>query len=116
MGPQSILSPPRVLSMDGGSTTRNTTPTARLEGARRIERWDHPEDVVREAVGNALVHRDYSIAGTDIMLTIFSNRLEVVSPERAVRGQRPGIQRLGTRQTQPEQRAISGSHSGRQGV
>ena len=29
---------------------------------------------------NALVHRDYSIAGTDIMLAIFSNRLEITSP------------------------------------
>ncbi len=59
---------------------RNTTPTARLEGSRRIDRWDYPDDVVREVVGNALVHRDYSIAGTDIMLEIFSNRLEVTSP------------------------------------
>ena len=59
---------------------RNTMPSARLEDARRIDRWDYPEEVVREAVGNALVHRDYSIAGTDIMLAIFSNRIEVVSP------------------------------------
>ena len=53
---------------------RNTTPSARLEGARRIDRWDFPEEVVREAVGNALVHRDYSISGTDILLAIYSNR------------------------------------------
>lgn len=31
---------------------------------------------------NALVHRDYSIAGTDIMLTIFADRMEIVSPGR----------------------------------
>lgn len=61
---------------------RNTTPSARLDGARRIDRWEYPESVVREAVVNALVHRDYSIAGTDIMLAIFSDRLEVVSPGR----------------------------------
>lgn len=61
---------------------RNTAPSARLEDARRIDRWEFPEEVVREAVGNALVHRDYSIAGTDIMLAIFSNRLEIVSPGR----------------------------------
>ena len=59
---------------------RNTTPSAYLEGARRIDRWDFPQEVVREAVVNALVHRDYSIAGTDIMLAIFSNRLEILSP------------------------------------
>ena len=76
---------------------RNTTPTARLEGARRIDRWDYPEAVVREAVGNALVHRDYSIAGTDIMLTIFSNRLEIVSPGRLPNTVTPAGMRLGTR-------------------
>ena len=61
---------------------RNTAPSARLEGARRVDRWEFPEAVVREVVGNALVHRDYGIAGTDIMLAIFSNRIEVVSPGR----------------------------------
>lgn len=76
---------------------RTTTPTARLEGARRIERWDYPDEVVREAVGNALVHRDYSIAGTDIMLTIFSNRLEVASPGRLPNTVTPEGMRSGTR-------------------
>lgn len=61
---------------------RNTMPTAFLDGFRRIDRWEYPEDVVREAVVNALVHRDYSIAGTDIMLVIYSDRLEVQSPGR----------------------------------
>ena len=61
---------------------RNTTPSARLDNTRRIDRWEYPESVVREAVVNALVHRDYSIAGTDITLAIFSDRLEIVSPGR----------------------------------
>ena len=61
---------------------RNTTPSARFEGARRIDRWEFPEEVVREVLVNALVHRDYSIAGTDIMLSIFSDRLEIQSPGR----------------------------------
>lgn len=61
---------------------RNTAPSAQLEGGRRIDRWAFPESVVREAVVNALVHRDYSIAGTDILLTIFEDRLEVQSPGR----------------------------------
>ncbi len=76
---------------------RNTTPTARLEGGRRIDRWDYPEAVVREAVGNALVHRDYSITGADIMLTIFSDRLEVVSPGRLPNTVTPDGMRSGTR-------------------
>ena len=59
---------------------RNTMPTARLENGRVIRGWEYPEAVVREAVMNALVHRDYSIAGSDIELLVFSNRLEVRSP------------------------------------
>ena len=61
---------------------RNTAPTARLEGARRLDSWEYPESVVREALVNALVHRDYSIAGTDIMLAIYADRLEIQSPGR----------------------------------
>ena len=61
---------------------RNTMPTAYLDGMVRVDRWEYPERVVREAVVNALVHRDYSIAGTDVTLLIFSNRLEVQSPGR----------------------------------
>ena len=61
---------------------RNTTATAAIEDARRIDRWEYPEEVVREALVNALVHRDYSIAGTDIMLVVYADRMEIVSPGR----------------------------------
>lgn len=61
---------------------RNTQPSAYLEGARRVDRWDYPEVVIREAAVNALVHRDYSIAGTDIMLAVYVDRLEIQSPGR----------------------------------
>ena len=76
---------------------RNSSPSARLEGARRIDRWEYPESVVREAVGNALVHRDYSIAGTDIMLAIFSNRMEITSPGRLPNTVTPEGMRSGMR-------------------
>ena len=61
---------------------RNTTPIANIEDTQRVDSWQYPESVVREAVVNALVHRDYSITGTDIMLAIFSDRLEITSPGR----------------------------------
>ncbi len=76
---------------------RNTTPSAYLEGARRIDRWEFPEEAVREVVVNALVHRDYSIVGTDIMLVIFSDRLDVVSPGRLPNTVTPEGMRLGMR-------------------
>jgi len=75
---------------------RNTTPTAHLEGGRRIDRQTYPESVIREAVVNALVHRDYSIAGSDITLAIFADRLEIQSPGRlpntvSVEGMKVGL-------------------------
>jgi len=76
---------------------RNTTPAARLEGPRRADRWEYPRSVIREAVTNALVHRDYSIAGTDITLTVFSNRLEVTSPGRLPNTVTPEGMRSGMR-------------------
>jgi ATP-dependent DNA helicase RecG len=62
---------------------RNTHVEAKVEeGGRRNERWDYPSDAVREAVVNAVAHRDYTITVTDIELSIYSNRLEVISPGR----------------------------------
>lgn len=61
---------------------RNTELASHLEGGVRVDRPDYPEDVLREVIVNALVHRDYSIAGTDITLAIFADRLEVTSPGR----------------------------------
>ncbi len=58
---------------------RNTTPTAHLEGDRRVVRWEYPEEVVRETVVNALVHSDYSIPGDGTILAIYADRLEVLS-------------------------------------
>lgn len=67
---------------------RNTTVTGRLEegGARREEVSAYPREAVREAVVNALVHRDYLLSNTDIELTIYDDRLEVVSPGRLPNG------------------------------
>lgn len=61
---------------------RNTEPTAHLEGGRRVDRPAYPAAVLREAVVNALVHRDYSVAGSDITLAVYSDRVELQSPGR----------------------------------
>lgn len=64
-----------------GFVRRNTRVQAWIEqSGRREERWDYPLEVVREAVVNAVAHRDYSLAGTDIELSIYGDRLEVISP------------------------------------
>ncbi|MCY3952019.1 MAG: putative DNA binding domain-containing protein [bacterium] len=74
------LAEPGLVEQAWDFVRRNTTPASRLEGARRIDSWEYPESVIREAVVNALVHRDYSIAGADIMLTVYADRLEIQSP------------------------------------
>jgi len=60
---------------------RNVNVTAWIDDtAIRRERWDYPLEAVREAIVNAIAHRDYTIAVTDIELSIYSDRLEIISP------------------------------------
>jgi len=62
---------------------RNTAMAASIDdGGRRQERWDYPSEAIREAVVNAIAHRDYTITVTDIELSLYSDRLEVISPGR----------------------------------
>jgi len=53
-----------------------------LSGVERIETTEYPEEAVREAIVNAVAHRDYSQSGDGIRLLLFSDRLEVHSPGR----------------------------------
>ena len=62
---------------------RNVNMKAWLEdGVRRRERWDYPFEAIREAVVNAIAHRDYTITVTDVELSIYEDRLEIISPGR----------------------------------
>ena len=62
---------------------RNIEVTAWIEnGGRRLERWDYPLEAVREALVNAVAHRDYTITVTDIELSIYTDRIEIISPGR----------------------------------
>ena len=51
----------------------------RLEGMQRHRHWDYPTEVIRELLVNAFAHRDWT-RQTDVQLTVFADRLEVVSP------------------------------------
>ena len=82
---------------------RRNIETVRLQdGVRREERWDFPREAVREAIVNAVVHRDYLLSGTDIELSIYSDRLEVVSPGRLPNGMTPNRMRAGRRSARNE--------------
>jgi ATP-dependent DNA helicase RecG len=51
-------------------------------GGIRQERWDYPLEAVREAIVNAVAHRDYTVSVMDIELSLYADRLEVISPGR----------------------------------
>ena len=59
---------------------RNVRRGAKIEGVYRKEEYEYPLGAVREAVVNAICHRDYSRRGADIKFAIFDDRLEVTSP------------------------------------
>ena len=79
---------------------RRNTPSlpSRLEdGARRVDTPTYPEEVIRETIVNALIHRDYLFSDTDVELAIYEDRLEVISPGKLPNGITPERMRLGTR-------------------
>jgi len=54
----------------------------RLVGLEREEWIEYPQEAVREAIVNAVAHRDYGIHGDNIRVLLFADRLEVYSPGR----------------------------------
>ncbi len=83
---------------------RNTAVEAWIDASgRRQDRWrDYPLDAVREALVNAVAHRDYTLTGIDIELSIYADRLEVVSPGRLPNSVTVEKMRLGYRATRNE--------------
>ena len=60
---------------------RNTkTGWRKTEKGGREEVRSYPKEAVREALVNAIAHRDYSIAGTQIDVDIYVDRIDIVSP------------------------------------
>lgn len=71
--------------------------TATLAEGSRVERPAYPEEAVREAIVNALVHRDYLLSATNIELSLYADRLEIVSPGRLPNGITPARMLVGCR-------------------
>lgn len=51
----------------------------------RIDKRDYPETALREALLNAVVHREYAVSGS-ILIKMFSDRIEFISPGGLVNG------------------------------
>ena len=65
---------------------RNMGSIAYLEGGRRRRKRSFPLEAVREALVNAVAHRDYALEGTDIEVSLYRDRFEVISPGRLPNG------------------------------
>jgi ATP-dependent DNA helicase RecG len=50
-----------------------------LEGLARTDIWEYPLEALREAVINALIHRDYTVT-TDIQIRLYDNELSIWNP------------------------------------
>ena len=60
---------------------------ATFSGLDRLEQYDYPEEAIREAMLNAIVHRDYAFSGS-IIVNVYDDRIEFVS----LGGLMPGLQ------------------------
>ncbi|MBS3056039.1 MAG: putative DNA binding domain-containing protein [Candidatus Aenigmarchaeota archaeon] len=49
---------------------------AEIKGMERVEKWEYPIEAVREAIVNAVCHRNYEISG-NAQIRIFDDRLEI---------------------------------------
>ncbi|WP_438387932.1 ATP-binding protein [Actinopolyspora saharensis] len=61
---------------------RNMSRRSTVRGAGRVDTWEYPEAALREAIVNALVHRDYSAIshGTQVQVEMYPDRLLVRNP------------------------------------
>ena len=73
-------------------------------GLDRIDYRDYPEEALREALLNSLVHRDYSFSGST-MINIYNDRIEFVSIGGLVKGISINDITLGISQTRNEKLA-----------
>ena len=59
---------------------RNTRHPMRVVGLNRVRMDEYPAEALREALVNAVAHRQYEDAGRKILLEVFADRVVVASP------------------------------------
>ena len=65
---------------------RHMNVRSEIRGVNRKDIYEIPVEVLREAVVNALMHRDYSIAGTQVTVEVYDDRVEIVNPGGLLKG------------------------------
>jgi len=59
---------------------RNTRTAYRIEGLRRENIPEYPMKALREAITNAVMHRDWFMEGANVFVELYTDRVEVSSP------------------------------------
>lgn len=57
-----------------------STESAPTTGGTRGVTWAYPPEAIREAVVNAVVHRDYLLSSTSVEISVYADRIEFISP------------------------------------
>jgi ATP-dependent DNA helicase RecG len=84
---------------------KNIALSSKIGEVYREDRWEYLLEAIREAISNAIIHRDYSILGSDIKVAIFDDMLEITSP-----GPLPDtmpIEKLGTGRSEIRNRTLA---------
>ena len=58
--------------------------TGIISNGIRTDYYVIPEVALREAIANAIVHRDYSVTSSRIQIDIYSDRIEITNPGRSL--------------------------------
>lgn len=80
---------PQIVEKAVAFIRRNTASPLIIKGLKRIKAETYPQEVLREAIVNAIAHRDYADPGAKISIELFADRLLISSP-----GHPPGDQSL----------------------
>ncbi|MDR1918292.1 MAG: putative DNA binding domain-containing protein, partial [Tannerellaceae bacterium] len=51
-----------------------------IKGAIRENKTDYPRTAIREFLANSLVHQDFAVIGTDVIVEIFTDRIVMTNP------------------------------------
>ena len=73
---------PELIQQTHAKTRTFVPKPSTLSGMQRVEVPMIPDKVIREALVNAVCHRDYSISNRRITVYVFRDRLEISSPGR----------------------------------
>ena len=73
---------PELIQQTHAKTRTFVPKPSTLSGMQRVEVPMIPDKVIREALVNAVCHRDYSISNRRIAVYVFRDRLEISSPGR----------------------------------